>query len=203
LGWLYDFGVNTRPLARLTGRLEWGAEIGRMYRWMADGLKLASGEVALDVPVGGGTSYATGAPRLEGMLLGLDLSDWMLSRAAMRRDRNHLAGHVVLVRGDAAALPVADRSVVRILSFNGLHVIASKEATMREFRRVLEPGGELIGTTLVTDCARPYSAIVAFERLAPFFVPPARAELAAVARRAGFRRWDVELDGGLLFFRGE
>jgi SAM-dependent methyltransferase len=203
LGWLYDFGVNTRPLARLAGRLEWGADIERMFRWMEAGLKVPAGDVVLDVPVGGGTSYAAGAPDLEGLLLGVDVSPWMLSRAAIRRERNRLATCVVLARADATALPLVDRSVIRILSFNGLHVIADKPAAMREFRRVLEPGGELIGTTLVSDCARPYSAIVALERLAPFFVPPARAELASLARQVGFRRWEVELDGGLLFFRGE
>jgi SAM-dependent methyltransferase len=203
LGWLYDFGVNARPLARVAGRLEWGADIGRMFRWMANGLDVRAGDIALDVPVGGGTSYAAGARDLKGLLLGVDLSAWMLSRAAVRRDRNRLRQHVVLARADATALPVVDRCVIRILSFNGLHVIADKAAAMREFRRVLEPGGELIGTTLVSDCARPYSGIVALERLAPFFVPPARAELALLARRAGFGRWEVELDGGLLFFRGE
>lgn len=202
-GWAYDTGVNTRPLARFAARWEWGTDIRRMYGLMDEGLRLARGQVALDVPVGGGTTFAEGAPELKGLLVGIDLSPVMLGRAARRRSVNGLEGRIVLARGDATRLPLAAAGVDRILCFNGLHVIPDKEAAMAEFRRVLKPGGELLGTVLVADGRAPYGAIVALERLASFFVPTTTGELRSLAMRFGFSRWEQEREGALLYFRGQ
>jgi SAM-dependent methyltransferase len=202
-GWAYDMGVNTRPMARVAARWEWGTDIGRMYRLMDEGLRLGRGEVALDVPVGGGTTFAQGAPELKGLLVGIDLSPVMLGRAARRRRAAGLDQRIVLARGDATRLPLAAAGVDRILCFNGLHVIPDKEAAMAEFRRVLKPGGELLGSVLVADGRAPYSGIVALERLASFFVPTTTGELRSLAKRFGFSRWQQELEGALLYFRGQ
>jgi SAM-dependent methyltransferase len=202
-GWAYDMGVNTRALARVTARWEWGTDIRRMYGLMDEGLRLARGQVALDVPVGGGTTFAEGAPDLKGLLVGVDLSPVMLGRAAVRRETTGLTRQIVLARGDATRLPLAAAGVDRVLCFNGLHVIPDKEAAMAEFRRVLKPGGELLGTVLVADGRAPFSAIVALERLASFFVPTTTGELRSLATRFGFSRWEQEADGALLYFRGQ
>ena len=202
-GWAYDTGVNTRGLARLSARLEWGTDIDRMYRLMDEGLRVASGRAVLDVPVGGGTSFAEGAPELHGLLVGVDLSPVMLGRAARRRRARGLEGKVLLARGDATRLPLATSSVDTVLCFNGLHVIPDKEAAMAEFHRVLNPGGRLLGTVLVADGPAPFNAIVGLERLASFFVPASARELRSLAKRAGFSSWDQELEGALLYFRGE
>ena len=177
--------------------------MARMYRLMDEGLRLARGQVALDIPVGGGTTYAEGARELRGLLIGIDLSPVMLARAARRRQAAGLDGHVILARGDATRLPLAAASVDRVLCFNGLHVIPDKEAAMAEFRRVLKPGGRLLGTVLVADGRAPFGAIVALERLASFFVPTTTGELRSLATRFGFRRWEQDLEASLLYFRGE
>jgi ubiquinone/menaquinone biosynthesis C-methylase UbiE len=203
LGWAYDLGVNNRSLARIAATLEWGTDVGRMYGLMEDALRLEPGQVALDVPVGGGTSYGEGAPDLRGLLVGIDLSPVMLRRAGRRRARHGLAGRVLLARGDATKLPLAAASIDRILCFNGLHVIPDREAALAEFRRVLKPGGELVGTVLVSDGPAPFSGIVGLERLASFFVPMTTGELRSIAKRFGFDRWDQDLEGALLYFRGE
>ena len=202
-GWAYDFGVTTRPLARVAARFEWGTDVGRMYRLMDEGLRLTRNQVALDVPVGGGTTFAEGAPDLKGLLIGIDLSPVMLGRAARRRQAAGLDRRVILARGDATRLPLAAASVDGVLCFNGLHVISDKEAALAEFRRVLKPGGELLGTVLVADGRSPFSGIVGLERLASFFVPTTTGELRSLASRFGFRRWEQDLEGALLYFRGE
>jgi ubiquinone/menaquinone biosynthesis C-methylase UbiE len=203
IGWAYDLGVNTRPLARVAGRVEWGSDVGRMFQVMEEALRLPRGQVALDVPVGGGTTYGAGAPELKGLLVGVDLSPAMLARAARRRAAAGLQARIVLARGDATRLPLAAASVDRVLCFNGLHVIPDKEATLAEFRRVLKPGGRLLGTVLVADGRRPYSSLVALERLATFFVPPTTGELRSLAARFGFRHWEQDVEGTLVYFRGE
>ena len=202
-GWAYDLGVNTRPLARVAATLEWGTDVNHMYALMEGALKLDAGQVALDVPVGGGTSFGEGAPDLKGLLVGIDLSPYMLRKASNRRGRHHLKKHVILARGDATKLPLAPASVDRVLCFNGLHVIPDREAAMAEFRRVLKPGGELVGTVLVSDGPAPFSGLVGIERLASFFVPATQGELRSLAKRFGFERWDQDLEGALLYFRGE
>lgn len=203
LGWAYDFGVNTRPLATLAARLEWGTDVSRMYRLMDEALAVPRGSAVLDVPAGGGTSFAEGAPALKGLLIGVDLSPVMLARAARRRAANGLQRQVLLARGDATRLPLAAASVERVLCFNGLHVIRDKEAALAEFRRVLRPGGELLGTVLVSDGRSPYSLVVGLERMASFFVPVSSRELRSLAKRFGFQRWEQDLEGALLYFRGQ
>jgi len=203
IGWAYDHGVNNRVLAQLAGRLEWGADIRRLYRLMDEGVRARLGEIVLDVPVGGGTTFAEGAPHLEGILIGVDLSTAMLSRAARRRSRHGLEDRVILARGDATALPVPDSSVDRVLCFNGLHVLPAKEKALAEFRRVLRPGGELLGTVLVEDGSNPFAALVALERLARFFVPANSGLLPSMAAAAGFTTWEQEVEGTYLYFRGQ
>ena len=72
---------------------------------------------------------------MKGTLIGLDLSNGMLQRAAALRDSNHLSG-VILARGDATRLPLLDACVDRILCFNGLHVMPDKAMVLDEFFRV-------------------------------------------------------------------
>jgi SAM-dependent methyltransferase len=109
---------------------------------------------------------------------------------------------VALVRGDATALPFADASVDRVVCFNSLHCIPNHRAVLREFRRVLRPDGELRGTTLIANAPFPWRANVILARIPGFFVPPHSRRLAADARAAGFRSWDTDRTGALLFFRG-
>lgn len=202
-GAAYDFGVNRPALARVAARIEYGADVARMYEWMAEVLDCPPGQIVLDVPAGGGTLFSRGAPKLGGLLVGIDLSQAMLARAARRRRILGLEEHVLLARGDATRLPLVAGAVDRIACFNGLHVIPGKSAALAEFRRVLKPGGELLGTSLISDPPGFHRRVIGLAQLAGFFVPPAAAQLAALAKRAGFAKWEQKLDGALLYFRGQ
>jgi ubiquinone/menaquinone biosynthesis C-methylase UbiE len=201
-GTLYDVGVQSR-LAPLGGFLMWGADVERFFRAMADGVACVRGEVVVDCPTGGGVTFASGLSRTKGLLLGVDLSGLMLARARARArslpaaQRRHLA----LVRGDATRLPLAGATVDRVLCFNSLHCIPRHRAVLKEFRRVLKPGGELVGTTLTADAPLPWRINVRAARLGGFFVPPHSGRLRADARAAGFERWETERTGALIFFR--
>jgi SAM-dependent methyltransferase len=202
-GALYDAGVQSR-LAPLGGFLMWGADVERFLSAMAAGVACGEGQLVVDCPTGGGITFARGLPRTKGRLLGVDLSRLMLTRARARAEglpptqRRHLE----LLRGDATRLPLAEASADRVLCFNSLHCIPAHKAVLREFRRVLKPKGELLGTTLVADAPLPWQLNVQAARLSGFFTPPDSGRLRADARAAGFRHWETERTGALLFFRG-
>ncbi len=102
---------------------------------------LAGAPVILDVGCGGVLQY----PRPSGSrVIGLDLSIQLL------RENKDLD---VALYGSAAELPVADRSVDRVVCFYAVHhfvgasVAANRslvERAFSEFGRVLRPGGELL-----------------------------------------------------------
>jgi SAM-dependent methyltransferase len=205
-GWygaLYDVGANSR-LGPLGALAVWGCDLDRVRRMMAEGIACEPGQVVLDVPTGGGLSFAAGAAQARGLLVAADISRGMLSRATARLDGGP-GGHVSLLQADATRLPFADAGADRVLCFNSLHCLRAglQEAALAEFRRVLRPGGELVGTTLVADAAGPWRASVAAARLSGIFHPPTSAGLAAAARRAGFASWRQEIQGALAYFGGE
>jgi SAM-dependent methyltransferase len=193
-GLLYDTGIKERPLARIAGRLGWGADPTPIFDLMDEAVKCDPGQVLLDVPVGGGPTLRSAPGRMRGTYIGIDISPRMLERAAVEVAAEELTG-VILVRADATAMPVADRSVDRVLSFNGLHVMPDKQAVLAEFHRVLKPGGEVVGSAVVVNANR------AWMRATGFFHPADEAELIATARAAGFRNWTQARTGSLLTFR--
>jgi len=171
-----------------------------MYRMMDDGVACASGQVVLDTPVGGGPALQMVPAVMKGTLIGLDLSNGMLQRAAALRDSNHLSG-VILARGDATRLPLLDACVDRILCFNGLHVMPDKAMVLDEFFRVLKRGGELWGSVVVSHGGGFLSLPSRVARRLPFFHPPDPVELGSLAQDAGFTGWREEGDGALRLFR--
>ena len=169
---------------------------------MDEGVKCRPGEVVLDVPVGGAPPLRSASGRLRGTYIGIDLSPRMLRRAVRERTAEGL-DNVLLARADALRLPLRDRSVDRILCFNGLHVLPDKRTALREFHRVLKPGGQMWGNVVIADTSalgmvvRPW-----FSRSWLFFHPADPDELEELALASGFTIWDQEVQGSMLFFRG-
>ncbi len=113
-------------------------------------LGLGSGERVLDVACGPGNFSREFARTVgvDGLVVGLDASQTMLERGAEENRRARL-DNLVLVRGDAAALPFADASFDASCCFAALHLFADPFAALDEMARVLEPGGRIALMTSV------------------------------------------------------
>jgi ubiquinone/menaquinone biosynthesis C-methylase UbiE len=91
----------------------------------------------LDVGCGTGILTSRLGSELSGLVCGFDLSFGMLQQAARRRVGPW-------VQADAVRLPVRDESVDAIVSTEAFHWFTDHDAALREFHRVLVPGGRMI-----------------------------------------------------------
>ncbi len=74
-------------------------------------------------------------------IVGLDLSEGMLSVARKKVAQTDLANHVEFVQGDSEALPFADHSFDAITVSFGIRNFENLEKGLAEILRVLKPGG--------------------------------------------------------------
>ena len=101
----------------------------------------------------------------KGMGVGVDISMGMLRRAPKG---------LLLVRGDAENLPIKDGTFDTVSIAFGLRNVPDKLSALREFNRVLKPGGKVlilemkIGDRLASWFALPYVAVV-MPMLTPIF----------------------------------
>ncbi len=140
----------------------WRPALGRLFKGatgpgMAEEIRIArlllglgEGDIVLDLACGPGNfsrefARAVG-PR--GLVVGIDASATMLERGGQELRRDDL-GNLLLVRGDAAELPVADASADAACCFAALHLFADPLAALDEIRRALRPGGRIALMTSV------------------------------------------------------
>ncbi|XGV97990.1 MAG: class I SAM-dependent methyltransferase [Leptolyngbya sp. BL-A-14] len=75
---------------------------------------------------------------------GIDISDEMMN--VLRRKLEGLPHQLTLVKGDATALPFADRSFDVALTVHLLHLVSHWQKVLAEIRRVLKPEGLFLYT---------------------------------------------------------
>jgi arsenite methyltransferase len=104
-------------------------------------LNIPEGGIALDVGSGPGsvTASLARAAGPEGLALGVDISEPMLTRAV----RAEAGPQVGFLRADAQRLPLRDQSVDAVVSIAVLQLIPDPKAALSEMARVLRPGGRL------------------------------------------------------------
>lgn len=187
--WLYD-AVRER-WARAAGLPRFPDEVRAVARRLA----LAEGDVVLDVACGHGNFTVELARRVgpRGLVVGLDISAAMLARAAARVRRTGLA-NVILVRGDALALPFADGAFGKTNCAGGLHQMPELARALGEIARVTARGGRFAASSFAQSGAEPRGwRALAARRLALHFVP--EPHLAAAIARAGFSGVETEMAG--------
>ena len=165
-------------------------------RWALQAHPPAPGDRVLDVACGTGIGARLAACLVgpEGSVVGVDVDDGML--AVARTTRGHTAETPIEWRhASALELPWPAREFDYLLCLEGLQFFPDRSAALREMRRVLRPGGVLVGTVWGPLEQNPaYHALaeglrrfVSEEagRLPPFALPDADA-IRAVVRAAGF-----------------
>jgi len=147
----YDsFITSANAVLKLYNAVIWGSLNHGLYaRATLDLVPDDFAGVLLDVPVGTGVFTAEKYGRLQrAAIIGVDCSWNMLLKARQRLTREGIR-NVLLVRADAARLPLADSSVDLVLSMNGLHAFPRKDEALRDMSRILPAGGRLAACTYV------------------------------------------------------
>lgn len=110
---------------------------------LAGTVRVEPGETVLDVMTGTGhvaLALADAVGR-SGRVVGADLSAGMLEVA-----RGKAAGleHLSFLQGDACSLPLPDSSFDAVLCASGLFFVPDMGAALREWRRLVRPGGQVV-----------------------------------------------------------
>jgi SAM-dependent methyltransferase len=168
---------------RLCASAEWGELVERLLPWVLEGHRL--GDEVLEVGAGPGLvtdHLRRRAPRVVAVEL-----DEALAAALGRR----LAGsNVEVVAADASALPFRDARFSAVACFTMLHHVptrAVQDRMLAELRRVLRPGGVLVGTDGTDTPARRELHV------GDVFLPVAPDELPGRLAAAGFAEPAVDL----------
>ena len=163
----------------------------------------------LDVATGTGHLAIAMARRIRDVqVLGVDLSEQMLAVARRKIEARGLDGRIVLDRGDAERLAVADASVdVATVAF-GVRNFGDLGAGLRELARTIKPGGKVVILEFSRPRNRVFRALYEFysykilprigglvsrDKRAYEYLPasvgefPAPEEFMAMMARAGFR----------------
>jgi demethylmenaquinone methyltransferase/2-methoxy-6-polyprenyl-1,4-benzoquinol methylase len=122
--------------------------------WRKKAVRLASlkpGDAVVDVACGTGDLTLKFAQALRGLssgvqggqALGIDFTFEMLPLAAAKGN-SCARGRVVWVNGDAQALPLPDGCCDVVSIAFGIRNVADPSAALREFHRILRPGGRVV-----------------------------------------------------------
>lgn len=114
-----------------------------ILRWQAAGARRPYR--VLDVGCGTGTLLSLLSREAEcERAIGLDYAKEMVRRSADKFAGSEYAAKLQMLNGDAERLPLGDASVDVVTCCNSFHHYPHQAAAVREFRRVLRPGGLLV-----------------------------------------------------------
>jgi SAM-dependent methyltransferase len=196
----YDWAVEHEHVAGVLGRLIWGTDTAAFYRDIARLSDLPTGTKVLDIPCGGGVAFRGLRAAQELDYVAADLSPVMLRRARAEADRRAIHW-IEFAEADADALPFADRSFDVCITYTGLHCFQDPPAAIAEMARVLRPGGELRGTSVIKRTGLRHDTFVRLMQLGGVFGPgQTLAELEASLADAGLIEVTTSRRGALAYF---
>lgn len=196
----YDWAVEHEHVAGVLGRLIWGTDTSAFYRDIARLSDLPAGTKVLDIPCGGGVAFRGLRPQQELAYVAADLSPVMLRRARSDADRRGLHW-IEFTEADVESLPLEDRSFDLVVTYTGLHCFPDPPAAIAEMARVLQPGGELRGTSVIKRAGLRQDAFVRLMQIGGVFGPgQTLAEVETSLADAGLVKVTVSRIGALAYF---
>jgi SAM-dependent methyltransferase len=197
---IYDWAVEHEHVAGVLGRLIWGTDTAAFYREIAQLSELPAGISVLDIPCGGGVAFRGLRPEQELRYVAADLSPVMLRRARAEAQRRGIHW-IEFVEADVEALPFDDGSFDLVVTYTGLHCFPDPPAAIAEVARVLRPGGELRGTSVIKRTGPRQDAFVRLMQLGGVFGPgQSLAELQTSLADAGLVKVSISRNGALAYF---
>jgi len=130
-------------------------------RKLAQSLPQEGKQKVLDLATGTGDvvfSIAKHRPKDVQSIMGMDLSENMLTVAREKHDALHSNVPITFSQGDAAHIPLSDASVDVVTISFGIRNVEAYETAFKEMCRVLTPGG----SCFVLECSVPQNVIVRF-----------------------------------------
>jgi demethylmenaquinone methyltransferase/2-methoxy-6-polyprenyl-1,4-benzoquinol methylase len=185
------------------------AGLDMRWRRLAAQSVVQPGDAVLDGACGTGDLALADLKAGAGRVVGLDFSEQMLARARTKSTQ------IEWVQGDLLALPFDDGTFDAATVGFGVRNVADLEQALREFRRVLKPGGRLavLEITQPRGALKPFFSLW-FDRVVPLlgrvlpggsaytYLPasvkrfPDAELLVAVLRECGFGQTHFRLFGG-------
>ncbi len=123
--------------------------LGMDRGWRARGvreLRLTGTERVLDMCTGTADFAVEAVTSTAGrarQVIGIDFAGEMLRVGVAKIHKAGLADRIHLVRGDATSVPLPDASVEAAMVGFGIRNVVDRDRALREFARVLKPGGRL------------------------------------------------------------
>jgi SAM-dependent methyltransferase len=195
----YDWAVEHEYVAGLMGRLIWGTDTSAFYGDIARLSQLPAGTRVLDLPCGGGVAFRGLRPEQDLDYVAADLSRVMLRRARAEAGRRGI-DWIEFAEADAEALPFEERSFDLVVTYTGLHCFPNPAAAITEMARVLRPGGELRGTSVIKQTGLRQDAFVRLMQLGGMFGPgQTLAELETSLADAGLVKVSTSRSGALAY----
>ena len=131
---------------------------------------VAKGQTALDVCCGTcDWTIALANASETGSMIGLDFSQNMLDMGSSKIDKLNLNKQITLIQGNAMSLPFEDDTFDYVTIGFGLRNVPDYLQVLKEMRRVVKPGGQVVCLELSKPTWQPFKAIyyLYFERILP------------------------------------